>query len=95
NPDEIYKFCEIIRKKYPDIPIVAVPTTYNNIPEEQLANHGINIIIHANHLLRSAFPAMQKTAMKILENGCSGGDTDNLCMPIKEVIRFIPVDGEE
>lgn len=92
NPDEIYMFCERIRKTYADIPIVAVPTTYNKITERELAEHGINIIIHANHLIRSAFPAMQKTATKILENGCSGAGADELCMSIKDVINFIPTD---
>ena len=56
--------------------------------------HGINIIIHANHLLRSAFPAMTRTAEAILRDGCSGQDAEKYCMPIKEIINFIPVEGE-
>ena len=31
TPDEIYDFCERFRKQFHDIPIVVVPTTYNNI----------------------------------------------------------------
>lgn len=94
NPDEVYAFCEIMKKEFPTIPIVAIPTTFNEVTEEMLADHGISIIIHANHLLRSAFPAMRETAEDILRNGCSGEEADKRCMPIKEVIRFIPVKGE-
>lgn len=93
-PDEILEFCNIIKKEYPSIPIVAVPTTYNTVREEDLAEQGINIIIHANHLLRSAFPAMKKTAEGILNDGYSEKIAEKTCMPISEVISFIPVKGE-
>ncbi|MCC8028109.1 MAG: phosphoenolpyruvate mutase [Clostridium sp.] len=94
SPDEVFEFCGKFRHTYPDIPIVAIPTTYNQIREEELIAHGINIIIHANHLLRSAFPAMTRTAEAILRDGCSGQDAEKYCMPIKEIINFIPVEGE-
>lgn len=90
EPDEVYGFCEKFRQKYPDIPLVLVPTTYNHIVEQELANHGANIIIYANHLLRSAFPAMKRAATEILQNG-SSQCVDNICMPVNEVIRFIPI----
>lgn len=95
NPDEIYAFCDAVKKDYPTIPIVVVPTTFNKVVEEELAGHGVNIIIHANHLLRSAFPAMKETARRILKDECSGKSADELCMPIKEIISFIPVEGEK
>ena len=85
---------ESFKSSYPDVPIVVVPTTYNQIKEEELAACGINVIIHANHLLRSAFPAMQKTAEAILRDGCSGEEAEKYCMSIKEIINFIPVKGE-
>lgn len=94
EPDEIFEFCDKFKSIYPDIPIVAVPTTYNYITEEELHNKGIKIIIHANHLIRSAFPAMENTAKEILKNGCSKC-VDDVCMPIKQVINFIPVNGEQ
>lgn len=94
DPDEIYRFCDALKAEYPSIPIVVVPTTYNKVSEDELAKHGINIIIYANHLLRSAFPAMKKAAESILIDGCSGEKADELCMPIKEVLTFIPVKGE-
>lgn len=94
KPDEVFEFCESFKSSYPDVPIVVVPTTYNQIKEEELAACGINVIIHANHLLRSAFPAMQKTAEAILKDGCSGEEAEKYCMSIKEIINFIPVKGE-
>ncbi len=91
SPGEVFAFCGAFREKYPDCPLVAVPTTYNKVTERELAARGVNIIIHANHLLRSAFPAMQTTAERILRDGCSGQSADELCMPIKDVIRIIPL----
>ena len=88
EPAEIFEFCEKFRAKYEDVPIVVVPTTYNQITEEELGKHGINIVIHANHLIRSAFPAMNKVAHTILENGRSLEASEH-CMPIKEILTLI------
>lgn len=71
TPDEVFAFCDAFRKDDPKTPLVVVPTTYNLTTEDELAAHGVNIVIHANHLIRSAFPAMQKTAQVILEHGRS------------------------
>jgi len=89
EPDEILDFCrEYSRFKF-KVPLVAVPTSYNRITESELIDAGVNIVIYANHLLRSAYPAMKKTAEIILENEQSYGLGD-LCMPIKEIINLIP-----
>lgn len=93
EPTEVISFIASLKEIHPDIPVIVIPTTYNHIKEEELAKSGANIIIHANHLLRSAFPAMKKTAENILEDGCSGETADQYCMPIKEVISFIPLEG--
>lgn len=89
TPDEVYAFCEAFRRDDPKTPIVAVPTTYNAATEQELARHGVNIVIHANHLIRSAFPAMQQTARSILTNGRSL-EADSLCMSIKEILALLP-----
>ena len=39
--------------------------------EAELIEHGANVVIYANHLLRSAYPAMKKTAESILQHGRS------------------------
>ena len=50
---------------------------------------GVNIVIYANHLLRSAYPEMTKTAKSILKNGRSA-ECDSEMMYIKEVLNLIP-----
>lgn len=87
--DDIKQFCQALRKVNPTVPIVVVPTTYNQITEDELASWGVNIVIYANHLLRAAYPAMVKCAKTILENGRSL-ETDSMCMPIKEILELIP-----
>lgn len=88
DPDEVLEFCTKFREKCEDVPIVVVPTTYNHITEKELGEAGVNIIIHANHLIRSAFPAMNKVAHTILENERSY-EVDEVCMPIKEILTLI------
>ena len=91
EPDEILEFCKRFRGINKSVPLVVVPTTYNSITEEELARSGVNIVIHANHLIRSMFPAMQHTAMQILKNGRSLEASES-CMPIKQILTLIPDD---
>ncbi|WP_315403762.1 phosphoenolpyruvate mutase [Hoylesella saccharolytica] len=87
--EDIKQFCVKFRQKYTSIPIVVVPTTYNQIKEEELHSWGVNVVIYANHMLRAAYPAMLKCATTILENERSL-ETDPICMPIKEILELIP-----
>jgi len=86
---DIFEFMRKFREYSESIPLVVVPTTYNQFTEDELHARGANIIIHANHLLRSAYPAMLKTAESILEKGRSLEASDEFCMPINEVLTFI------
>lgn len=88
--EDIKEFCLRFREKDPHTPIVAVPTTYNQFTEEELAEWGINIVIYANHMLRSAYPAMVKCAERILETSRSLEASDEFCMPIKQILNLIP-----
>ena len=88
KPDEIYEFCDKFREQDQSTPIVVVPTSYNIVTENELAMHGINIVIYANQLTRSAFPAMQNTAISILKNH-RAKEVDDQLMPIKEIITLI------
>ena len=88
SPDEILEFCSKFREKDRTTPIVVVPTSYNSITEEELAAAGINIVIYANQLTRSAFPAMQSTAEEILKNH-RALEVDSRLMPFKDIIRLI------
>ena len=88
SPDEILEFCDKFRATDKSTPIVVVPTSFNTVTEEELARHGVNIVIYANQLTRSAFPAMQKTAEDILRHHRAKEVDDNL-MPIKQIITLI------
>lgn len=88
--EDIKEFCLRFREQDPHTPIVAVPTTYNQFTEEELAEWGINIVIYANHMLRSAYPAMVKCAERILETSRSLEASDEYCMPIKQILNLIP-----
>lgn len=87
--EDIKLFCKALRKTHASIPIVVVPTTYNHITEDELADWGVNVVIYANHMLRSAYPAMVNTAKSILTNGRSY-EANDLCMPVKEILELIP-----
>lgn len=87
---EIFGFMSEFRKEFPYVPIVLVPTSYNQFTEEELCEKGANVIIHANHLVRSAFPAMKRTAESILLHGRSKEASEDYCMSIKDIITLIP-----
>ncbi|MDR3593939.1 phosphoenolpyruvate mutase [Clostridium sp.] len=86
---EIVEFCRRYNEFENRVPLIVVPTSYNFMKEEELVDLGINVIIYANHLIRSAYPAMVNTAKSILENGRSKEASTN-CMPIKEILTLIP-----
>jgi phosphoenolpyruvate phosphomutase len=69
--------------------LVAVPSTYSHMTEKELEDFGVNIVIYANHLIRSAYPAMVKTAESILLNE-RAHEAEEFCMPIKDILTLIP-----
>ena len=87
---DIKEFCQRFREKDDHTPIVAVPTTYGQFTEAELAEWGINIVIYANHMLRSAYPAMVKCAERILETTRCQEASEEYCMPIKQILNLIP-----
>ena len=89
SPDEIFEFVDKFRSVDKSTPIVVVPTSFNTVTEEEFAKRGVNIVIYANQLTRSGFPAMQKTAMTILENR-RAKEADDMCMSINEILNLIP-----
>lgn len=87
---DIKEFCQRFREKDVETPIVAVPTTYNQFTEDELAEWGVNVVIYANHMLRAAYPAMVNCAKSILEHKRSLEASEEYCMPIKEILTLIP-----
>ncbi|SCW59953.1 phosphoenolpyruvate phosphomutase [Ruminococcaceae bacterium YRB3002] len=88
DPAEILEFCDKFRAENKTTPIVVVPSSFNTITEEELASHGVNIVIYANQLTRSAFPAMQQTAEDILKYH-RAKEVDDRLMSIKQIITLI------
>jgi phosphoenolpyruvate phosphomutase len=89
TPDEVFSFCDAFRSSDSNTPLVVVPTTFFSVTEDELAGHGVNIVIYANHLIRSAFPAMKKAAELILAHR-SAREVEHICMPINEILSVIP-----
>ena len=89
DPAEIFAFVEKFRALDKSTPIAVVPTSFSSVTEEEFARRGVNIVIYANQLTRSAFPAMQKAARTILERR-RALEADELCMPIKDILTLIP-----
>jgi phosphoenolpyruvate phosphomutase len=87
--DEIFEFCDRYNNFEDRRPLVAVPSSYNQVFEKELAERGVNIVIYANHLLRSAYPAMVNTAKSILSHERSK-EADSQMMSIKEILELIP-----
>ena len=89
TPDEIIEFCRLYRDIPKRVPLVAVPSSYSQITEEELTSLGVNIVIYANHLIRAAYPAMVKTAKSILKNKrCYEASQDILS--INDILTLIP-----
>ena len=86
---EIFGFCEHFQTFEYLVPLIAVPSSYNAVTEQELAKRGVNIVIYLNHLLRAAYPAMVKTAESILEHGRSL-EADSELSSIQEILELIP-----
>lgn len=88
DPAEILEFCDKFRKENKETPLVVVPSSFNSVTEDELAAHGVNIVIYANQLTRSAFPAMEQTAKDILKYH-RAKEVDERLMPINQILTLI------
>jgi phosphoenolpyruvate phosphomutase len=91
RPDEaeVFSFLKAYARVPRRVPLVAVPSSYNHVTEDQLRDEGVDLVIYANHLLRASYPAMMETAESILRHGRSR-EADNRLMPIKDILELIP-----
>ena len=89
SPAEIFEFVEKFREREKTIPVVVVPTSFNTVTEEEFKARGVNVVIYANQLTRTGFPAMQNAARMILEHH-RAKECDDICMSIKDIINLIP-----
>ncbi|MDC0521712.1 phosphoenolpyruvate mutase [Candidatus Pelagibacter sp.] len=91
TPKEIFAFAKAFKKSKFFKPLVSVPSTYSIVYEKELIKNGFKLVIYANQLLRSAYPAMVNTAKTILKNS-RAFEADKKIIPIKEVISLIKND---
>lgn len=89
DPDEIFEFCDAYKQFQNKKPLVVVPSSFNQVTEDELLDKGVNIVIYANHLLRSAYPAMLNTAKSILTHKRSL-ECDSELLSIKQILELIP-----
>ena len=89
DPAEIFEFVQKFRAVNTVTPIVVVPTSFNTVTEQEFKDRGVNVVIYANQLTRTGFPAMQDAARTILENH-RAKECDDKCMSIKDIITLIP-----
>lgn len=89
TPDEVFEFAKEYSSFGSNAPLVAVPTSYHTVTEDELAERGFNVVIYANHMLRAAYPQMARAARTILEHG-RGTEAESLLSPIKEALAIIP-----
>ncbi len=87
NIKEISNFSKIYKKKYPQIPLACIPTTFNSIKHTELYNLGFNIIIYANHMIRSSYKTMNKIALKILKFKRTY-EIEKKCTNIKNILKI-------
>jgi len=88
DPKEILEFCKRYQKFKNRIPLVAVPTTYNSITEDELKSAGVSIVIYANHLLRSGYVAMKEVA-KIILSKRRAEEAEASCFPVKSIFEIV------
>lgn len=89
TPDEVFEFCREYKKFKYKVPLVVVPSTYSIVKEDELVKSGVRVVIYANHLLRSSYPAMLGVAETILKNG-RAFEAENCCLPINQILTLIP-----
>lgn len=83
-PDEILAFKQEWGNR---CPVVIVPTKYYATPTEVFRQHGISMVIWANHILRAAVRAMQKTAKTLKEQEQLLSIEDKVA-PVSEIFRL-------
>jgi len=89
DPAEIFEFCNRYAALGKQQPLVVVPSSFNSVKEDELQKAGVRIVIYANQLLRSAFPAMEETAKSILRHGRSLESDENM-MSIQQILELVP-----
>ena len=89
NPQSVFEFAKSYRDDFPNTPLICVPTTYNQVTDDELEEHGFSIVIYANHMLRASYPSMAKVAQMILDSGRTF-EVEESISPIADILDLIP-----
>jgi phosphoenolpyruvate phosphomutase len=89
NPDEVLDFSQEFRNNISSAPLIVVPSSFSQVSELELKQAGFNIVIYANQLLRSAYPAMMETARLILQNERSI-ECESQMLSVSDLLGLIP-----
>lgn len=84
---EVLEFTSAFRDRYPEVPLIAVPTTYHGLHVDELAQAGVNVVIYANHMLRASLKAMQEVCETILRHG-RAFEAEELCASLKDILHL-------
>ena len=84
TPTEIFEFADSWEG---DIPLVVVPTSYENVTKQELIDHKIKMVIYANQSLRAAYIAISNVLKEISESNSLSDVTTEL-IPMKEIFNL-------
>ena len=82
---EVEEFCSWFHELPVQVPLFAVPTTFSEVTDGELEEIGIAGVAYANHLLRSAYPAMLQTAQSILTSG-RAAEVEAEILPVEDLL---------
>lgn len=87
DPSDVLAVLRVLSSERSELPLVVIPTAYPTIAESEFAKHGARIVIYANHLMRSAYPAMVRTAERILSHR-RAAEAEAECISMQELVRL-------
>ena len=88
DPAQLLSFCDKFRELDLHTPIAVIPDSVNAVTEEELQEHGVNIVIYADQMTRSAYKAMLGTAETMLRCHRAKEASDPL-PPMEKLISLI------
>ena len=90
TPEETLAFARRFRAEVSSTKmLVAMPTTYSHVTEDELAESGVNVVIYANQLVLAAYPVMKSCAERILLDGNAGKTQSELCISVADLLEEI------
>ena len=88
TPDKIFEFSDKFNHK---VPLICVPTSYNQVTEKQLIDNGFSVVIYANYGIRAAVKAVSEILKTVAESGTLSSANDRV-VSMEEIFRLICVD---